>query len=75
MKQHTVRTAKSAENLPREQQLAWKIAQVATDRVAVADEAAEMIGKEIGHAIRCLRRQYGAVHGGAQRQGPALPWL
>ncbi len=43
MKTHTVRTYKSAEHLPREDQLAWKIAEVATDPVAVESEVAEMI--------------------------------
>ncbi|WP_394770546.1 MmgE/PrpD family protein [Lacisediminihabitans sp.] len=43
MKLHSVRTHPSSENLPREHQLAWKIAEVATDQVAVTDEVAEMI--------------------------------
>lgn len=47
MKQHTVRTYKSAENLPRTEQLAWKIAEVATDPVPVEPEVAEMIGNRI----------------------------
>ena len=44
MKQHSVRTHKSAENLPRPQQLAWKIAEVAADPVAVEPAVVEMIG-------------------------------
>ena len=32
---HPLRTYKSSEPLPREQQLAWKIAEVAADPVAV----------------------------------------
>ena len=32
---HKVRVYRSDENLPRQDQLAWKIAQVATDPVAV----------------------------------------
>lgn len=40
---HTVRTCRSAESLPREQQLAWKLAAVATDDVAIPPEAAEMV--------------------------------
>ncbi|MBN9605538.1 MAG: MmgE/PrpD family protein [Actinomycetales bacterium] len=40
---HPVRTYRSEEPLPREQQLAWKIAEVAADPVAVTDEVAEMI--------------------------------
>ncbi|MGE4372462.1 MAG: MmgE/PrpD family protein [Xanthobacter sp.] len=47
MKQHSVRTYKSAEHLPRAEQLAWKIADVATDPVAVDDDVVEMIGNRI----------------------------
>ncbi|MBN9598315.1 MAG: MmgE/PrpD family protein [Afipia sp.] len=47
MKQHTVRTYKSAEPLQRADQLAWKIAEVASDPVAVEDEVVEMIGNRI----------------------------
>ncbi|NVK22981.1 MAG: MmgE/PrpD family protein, partial [Kangiellaceae bacterium] len=43
MKTHEVRTYKSAEHLAREDQLAWKIAEVAADPVAVAPEVIEMI--------------------------------
>ncbi|PZO65529.1 MAG: 2-methylcitrate dehydratase [Paracoccus denitrificans] len=43
MKTHELRTYRSAEHLPREDQLAWKIAAVATDPVAVDDDVAEMI--------------------------------
>ncbi|MBV5269557.1 MAG: MmgE/PrpD family protein [Afipia sp.] len=47
MKQHTVRTYKSAEPLARADQLAWKIAEVASDPVAVETEVVEMIGNRI----------------------------
>jgi 2-methylcitrate dehydratase len=47
MKIHSVRTHKSAERLPREEQLAWKIALVAVDPVPVASAVAEMIGNRI----------------------------
>lgn len=47
MKLHRVRTHKSTESLPREAELAWKIAAVAADAVPVADEVAEMIGNRI----------------------------
>ncbi len=47
MKLHRVRTYKSAEVLPREDQLAWKIAAVAADPVAVSDDVVEMIGNRI----------------------------
>jgi 2-methylcitrate dehydratase len=43
MKNHPVRTYRSSEPLPREEQLAWKIAEVAVDPVAVTDEVTEMI--------------------------------
>jgi len=44
---HSVRTHKSAENLPRGEQLAWKIAEVAADPVPVEPEVVEMIGNRI----------------------------
>ena len=47
MKQHTVRTYKSAETLDRADQLAWKIAEVASDPVKVETEVVEMIGNRI----------------------------
>lgn len=47
MKSHTVRTYKSAEHLDREDQLAWKIAAVAADDVALDDDVVEMIGNRI----------------------------
>lgn len=43
MKNHLVRTHRSAEEFPREEHLAWHIAEVATDSVEVAPETAEMI--------------------------------
>ncbi|UXO85541.1 MmgE/PrpD family protein [Brucella intermedia] len=47
MNTHTVRTYKSAEHLDREDQLAWKIASVATDNVPLDDDVVEMIGNRI----------------------------
>lgn len=47
MKSHALRTYKSAENLPRQEQLAWKIAEVASDPVAVEDDVITMIGNRI----------------------------
>jgi len=47
MKIHQVRTYKSTEALAREDQLAWKIAAVASDPVAVEAAVAEMIGNRI----------------------------
>ncbi|WP_158969829.1 MmgE/PrpD family protein [Chachezhania sediminis] len=43
MKMHEVRTYKSAEQLAREDQLAWKMAEVAADPVAVDADVTEMI--------------------------------
>lgn len=47
MKLHKVRTYKSAEALPREQQLSWKIAAVACDPVPLDADVVEMIGNRI----------------------------
>ncbi|MFG1296660.1 MmgE/PrpD family protein [Xanthobacter variabilis] len=47
MKQHHVHTYKSAEHLARADQLAWKIAEVATDPVPVEPDVVEMIGNRI----------------------------
>ena len=43
MRLHEVRVHKSDENLAREDQLAWKIAEVARDPVAVSPEVTEMV--------------------------------
>ena len=43
MIEHTVRVYRSEENLPREEQLAWKIAQVAVDPVSVDPEVTAMV--------------------------------
>jgi 2-methylcitrate dehydratase len=43
MKNHALRMYRSDENLPREEQLAWKIAEVAADPVAVTAEVSDMI--------------------------------
>ena len=61
MIEHEVRTHKSSEALPREQQLAWKLAEVATDPVAVEPDVAEMVVNRLiddaGVAIASLRRR------------------
>ena len=44
---HDLRTYRSAEHLPREDQLAWKIAEVAADPVAVEPAVTEMIVNRI----------------------------
>ncbi len=43
MKLHSVRVHPSSDNLAREDQLAWKIAEVATDPVEVTPEATDMV--------------------------------
>jgi 2-methylcitrate dehydratase len=43
MNTHEVRVHKSEENLARENQLAWKLAEVATDPVAVTDDVTDMV--------------------------------
>ncbi|MDQ1544261.1 MAG: 2-methylcitrate dehydratase, partial [Actinomycetota bacterium] len=43
MKLHTVRVHRSDENLPRREQLAWKIAEIAADPVPVTDAVADMV--------------------------------
>ncbi|MBM4695607.1 MmgE/PrpD family protein [Rhodococcus hoagii] len=47
MKTHPVRTRLSAENFPKHEHLAWKIAEVATDPVEVPADTAEMIVNRI----------------------------
>ncbi|MGV8885382.1 MAG: MmgE/PrpD family protein [Microbacteriaceae bacterium] len=43
MKNHAVRVYRSEENLAREDQLAWKIAEVASENIAVTNEVADMV--------------------------------
>lgn len=47
MKSYTVRTHKSSENLPKEHQLAWRIAEIAVDSVAVEPAVIEMVSNRI----------------------------
>jgi 2-methylcitrate dehydratase len=47
MRLHKVQTHKSAEGLPREEQLAWRIAAAACDPVPVERDVVEMIGNRI----------------------------
>jgi 2-methylcitrate dehydratase len=47
VKLHKVRTHKSTEALPRQEELAWKIAAVACDPVPIDADVAEMIGNRI----------------------------
>jgi len=61
MKRHTVRSHRSAENLPRSEQLAWKIAAVAADLAPVDADVVEMIGNRIidnaAVAVAALKRR------------------
>ena len=43
MKLHPVRTYRSDENLAREDQLAWKIAEVASERIEPTDAVVDMV--------------------------------
>lgn len=47
MKNHLVKVYPSKTHLPKENQLAWKFAELATDPVAVATDVVEMIGNRI----------------------------
>src|SRR5689334_13029020 len=47
MKTHAVGVSRSSEQLPREQQLAWRIAEVAADDVVPGPAVVEMIGNRI----------------------------
>ena len=61
MVEHEVRTHKSSDTLPREQQLAWRLASVATDEVRVEAEVTEMVVNRLiddaGVAAASLRRR------------------
>ena len=47
MYSHTVKVCPSAETPARQDQLAWKLAELATDSVAVQDDVAEQIGNRV----------------------------
>lgn len=47
MKTHQVRVSPSSARLPREEQLAWKLAELASAEVAVDPEAAEMVANRV----------------------------
>jgi 2-methylcitrate dehydratase len=61
MEWHHVKVHTSAEKFPREEQLAWKIAEVAADPVGVETEVAEMIANRVidnaGVAIAAINRR------------------
>lgn len=61
MKKHTLRVYPSAEPLPKSEQFAWKLAEMAADPVDVIDDVVEMIGNRIidnaAVAIAAINRQ------------------
>ncbi|MDN4474649.1 MmgE/PrpD family protein [Demequina sp. SYSU T00192] len=80
MKTYSVRAHTSAEALPRSEQLAWRIAEVATDPVEVAPDVADMVvnrvidnaavaaasySREAPSAARAQALAHGASSGGA----------
>ncbi|WP_127126922.1 MmgE/PrpD family protein [Georgenia sp. SYP-B2076] len=72
---HHVRVHPSADNLPREDQLAWKIAEVAADEVAVADEVTEMvINRVIDNAAVATASLTRAPAAAARAQALAHPY-
>jgi len=77
MKSHHVRTHASSEALAREDQLAWKIAEVAADPVAVEDDVAAMIVNRVidnaAVAVASLRRAPVLAARGAAEAHPCAP--
>jgi 2-methylcitrate dehydratase len=75
MKTHSVRAHRSAEHLPRQGQLAWRIAEVAADPVpleaAVVDAVIDRVVDNAGVAAASLRR---APVASARRQAMAHPY-
>lgn len=61
MLQYSVRVYPSNENLPQEQQLAWKLAELASRRVPVPSPVSDMVGNRIidnaGVALAAINRQ------------------
>lgn len=47
MIEHVVRPRRSAENLPREEQLAWKLARLAAERPPVDEDVAQMVANRL----------------------------
>ncbi|BBX63005.1 2-methylcitrate dehydratase [Mycobacterium saskatchewanense] len=78
MRVHEVRTRRSAENFPRSEHLAWKIAEVATDPVAVpADTEAMVINRVIDNAAvsaaSVIRRPVAVARAQAQAHPVSSP--
>ncbi|WP_213816147.1 MmgE/PrpD family protein [Glaciihabitans sp. dw_435] len=76
MKLHPVRVHRSDENLAREDQLAWKIATVATENIAATDDAAAMvINRIIDNAAVAVASLGRASVVAARGQAEAHPWV
>ncbi|GAB2541982.1 MmgE/PrpD family protein [Brachybacterium huguangmaarense] len=77
MRNHTVRMHTSAENLAREDQLAWRIAEVAADPVPVEDAVTEMIVNRVidnaAVAVASLTRAPILAARGAAESHPVAP--
>ncbi len=77
MKLHPVRTYRSDENLATEDQLAWKVAQVAVDPVAVDDEVTEMVINRVidnaAVAVASIGRAPAVAARGQAEAHPATP--
>ena len=72
---HTVRVHPSADRLPREQQLAWKIAEVATDPVEVEDAVVDMVvNRVIDNAAVSAASLVRAPVAAARAQAAAHPY-
>ena len=69
VKEHHVRVYKSEENLPREDQLAWKIAEVAADPVEV-DRRGHRHGHQPGHRQRRRGDRVAEPRARSSRPGP-----
>ncbi|MEW6582655.1 MAG: MmgE/PrpD family protein [Actinomycetota bacterium] len=75
MKTHSVRVHPSSADLPREEQLAWKIAEVAADPVPLPDEVAEaVIDRVIDNAAVAAASLRRAPVASARRQAMAHPY-
>ena len=77
MKLHPVRTYRSDENLAKEDQLAWKVAQVAVDPVAVEHEVTEMVINRVidnaAVAVASIGRAPAVAARGQAEAHPASP--
>ncbi len=77
MRLHPLRTYRSDENLPKQEQLAWKIAQVAIDPVEVDTAVAEMIVNRIidnaAVAVASVGRAPAVAARGQAEAYPAMP--